>query len=315
MAATTLTVPIVVVVNEMTSMEAEAATAKIKGYVATAYRTLAEVHERRGYLAMGYTSFADYLKVEFDMSRGHGYRLLHQAEVVKAIEAAAGLSPDGDVVPAVEITEATARKIHPHLGDVTGEIAARVDAGEDAVVVVPEVVSSRASSAARVTKPIEERCGSWVQRLNGLMMVGAKLSAEMEGLATDDPTSRMAMLLYGRMSERKFDGEIRQMLDAEAVRVVPRVQVDDAGDLAFFLTSTADIKAAKNDLVDDIAGMDDAGHAAMASLLDEAISTLTAIKAEAGRRVAMRDGVCTPEQAREITDEIKSHLDAIETEV
>lgn len=69
-------------------------------------------------------------------------------------------------------------------------------------------------------KPVrtfDERCTSWVTRLNALMMEGAKLASEADevGHTSDVSTSHLAMLLYSRLSERQFDAEVRRLLDTE----------------------------------------------------------------------------------------------------
>lgn len=73
------------------------------------------------------------------------------------------------------------------------------------------------SPQAKPERSFDERCTSWVTRLNALMMEGAKLSAEADevGHASDVSTSHLAMLLYSRLSERQFDAEVRRLLDAE----------------------------------------------------------------------------------------------------
>lgn len=66
-------------------------------------------------------------------------------------------------------------------------------------------------------RTFDERCNSWVVRLNALMMEGARLSAEADevGHASDIATSHLAVLLYQRLSERQFDAEVRRLLDTE----------------------------------------------------------------------------------------------------
>lgn len=108
-------------------------TATIKGHVSQAWRFLAEAHHRRADLALGYSSWEEYVRAEFDMERAHAYRLLNQAAVIAEIESAISsvtdgewMSPVGDIATAV--TERAARDIKPNLKAVTDSIKEQVTA-------------------------------------------------------------------------------------------------------------------------------------------------------------------------------------------
>lgn len=86
--------------GELNRLEAEAVTAKIKAYVGVTWILIAEAHSRRADKALGYSSWAEYVETEFDMSRAHAYRLIAHAQAVYELAGAAGLddvSPIGDI--------------------------------------------------------------------------------------------------------------------------------------------------------------------------------------------------------------------------
>ena len=150
---------------QMSRAEAEAITFKAKAYTVVAYRLLTDLKRRRGYAALGYATFAEYVEKELGKSRGHAYRLLDQARVVAAVEQAveealfAGLqphelealaSPAGDGEPAgqgemnhpapmspagdiyglagwLEIPEREARDLKPVLDEVLPSVRAAVE--------------------------------------------------------------------------------------------------------------------------------------------------------------------------------------------
>jgi Zn-dependent M32 family carboxypeptidase len=120
-----------------TADEARLLTDRIKERVVEAWELLVEAHKRQAHLALGYQTWEEYVKVEFEMSKQRSYQLLDQAHVIKALEEASqpGLTP--------AITERLARKIKPHLDAVVDSVrekgktpdeAVREVVGEDHVV-------------------------------------------------------------------------------------------------------------------------------------------------------------------------------------
>jgi hypothetical protein len=80
----------------MNRHEARALTHTIKRDLGHVYRNLLALHERRGHEALGYGSWAEYCRAEFDVGKSHAYRLLDAGRVVADIEAQ---SPMGDSPP------------------------------------------------------------------------------------------------------------------------------------------------------------------------------------------------------------------------
>lgn len=110
-----------------TPEEARALTDQIKGATEALWSMLAEAHDRQAWRALGYGSFRDYVDAEFNISRGHAYRMLDQARVIAALAEVAQVSPSGDT----GITEAAARDLKPHLTVVKELVVEATDGIED----------------------------------------------------------------------------------------------------------------------------------------------------------------------------------------
>ena len=78
---------------------AEKLTAEIKAWAGTLWLKLRQAHDGQAWKPLGYTSWADYVRVEFDMSRSYAYRLISHANAVAELEAAAGIGPGEEVSP------------------------------------------------------------------------------------------------------------------------------------------------------------------------------------------------------------------------
>lgn len=72
----------------------KAAARKLTDRIATAtgmlWTMIAEAHDREAWRALGYDSWGAYVATEFEISRGQAFRLLDQARVTAALEAATG---------------------------------------------------------------------------------------------------------------------------------------------------------------------------------------------------------------------------------
>lgn len=137
--------------------EARDLTDRIKSHAESLWSLLLEAHDRQAWRALGYGSWRDYAQTEFGMSQAHAYRLLDQGRVIREIEAASGVSPNG------EISEAAARDLKPHLDEIAAQIRGRVDSGEDPQHAVAEVVQTtrqrevaeREQRSAQVLKDVD----------------------------------------------------------------------------------------------------------------------------------------------------------------
>lgn len=83
------------------------------------YVLIERAHTGKAHVALGYKSFEEYVKAEFDISRSRAYQLLNQSRVISEIEDAL---PEGT---AIHITEAAARDLKHALDDLVPEIRER----------------------------------------------------------------------------------------------------------------------------------------------------------------------------------------------
>lgn len=116
----------------MTELSVEAAVGVAKAKIrADAIRTttvrlwelLVEANEARDWEVLGYDSFASYVGGEFQMSKGQAYRLLGQAQVVRAIEAVGG--------DASRVSARAAKAVKPRVARVVEEVSSAVERGAD----------------------------------------------------------------------------------------------------------------------------------------------------------------------------------------
>jgi hypothetical protein len=132
-------------------------TDRIKQELAPKARTcmlLLEAHDRRAWAALGYSTWAVYVRGEFDISRSRSYELLDQARVIRVLREASGMSgiPDISAHWAVEIK--------PHLETVVAEIrykteSSSVTSAEVRTRILREVVEQRVAVLARERQPLQ----------------------------------------------------------------------------------------------------------------------------------------------------------------
>lgn len=114
---------------------------------------LLEAHEGRAWSALGYATWGAYVRTEFAMSRSRAYQLLDQATVVRDLTSVAGASTS------VDITEAAARDLKPHLQVVKEAIRQAVEnvPEERVAEIVAEVVEEERAKITRRRRDREER--------------------------------------------------------------------------------------------------------------------------------------------------------------
>lgn len=105
------------------------------------WQILLRAHEGRAWAVLGYASWREFAAAELNVSQSRAYQLLDMAKVVREIEAAAGST-------SVELTEAAARDLKPHLAEVVADV-------EAAVADLPE--ADRPAAAARAVKDARAR--------------------------------------------------------------------------------------------------------------------------------------------------------------
>lgn len=107
---------VIEVEGDMSELEAREITEAIRSAATATYILLAQAHEGKAYKALGYDTWASYVKDEFEISPQRSYQLLDLSKVIKTIE---GSAPDGTEV---KLTEAQARDIKRELPKITERI-------------------------------------------------------------------------------------------------------------------------------------------------------------------------------------------------
>lgn len=137
---------------EMSEAKAREITDAIRAAATATYVLLARAHEGKAYKALGYDTWADYVRNEFDITASRSYQLLDLSKVVREIEAA---TPEGTVVA---LTEAQARDIKRELPQITERIKAEVsDDPEEAAGTVERIIEDIREQKKADDKAVQER--------------------------------------------------------------------------------------------------------------------------------------------------------------
>lgn len=106
---------------EMSEGKAREITDAIRAASAATYILLAQAHAGKAFKALGYDTWADYVKNEFEISASRSYQLLDLSKAIQMIEA---VTPEGTQV---KLTEAQARDIKRELPKITEIIREETD--------------------------------------------------------------------------------------------------------------------------------------------------------------------------------------------
>ena len=119
--------------------EARTLTDAIKSATEVLWVLIARAHAGKAWNALGYPTWEEYVRAEFDISRSRSYQLLDQGRVIREIEAAV---PEGTEV---HLSEAAARDLKGVLEEVVPEIRERTSGLEpdEASVVLDEIVEEQ----------------------------------------------------------------------------------------------------------------------------------------------------------------------------
>ena len=140
------------IVKMLTQEEAQELTTRIKTNVEDLWVLLTEARERRAWEALGYVSWAEYVRVEFDMDRSRSYQLLNHGAVIHQLTEAAGLST---AVDTSSIVERQTRTITPEiLPQVVAEVREAVEAGTPPIEAILETVNNFAEAHREAEKEI-----------------------------------------------------------------------------------------------------------------------------------------------------------------
>lgn len=113
---------------------------------------LFDAHRRRAWIALGYSSWDEYIQCEIGLSRTRSYELLDQGRVIRAIMAAAGISGFPD------ISAYAAEQIKPYLAEVIEAVRERTAGASEpeALEIVSQVVRERRTLIAQERRQAEQ---------------------------------------------------------------------------------------------------------------------------------------------------------------
>ena len=121
----------------LSTERARALTDSIRNAAEVLWVNLAQAHAGQAWVALGYSTWGDYVTAEFNISRSRSYQILDQAKVIQAIGQA---TPEGTHI---EVSETAAREIK----GIMTELAPRIEEHtrnlppEEAKVVVKDMVA------------------------------------------------------------------------------------------------------------------------------------------------------------------------------
>lgn len=124
-------------VEPLTQDGAKELTRSIRDAAEVIWVLIARAHAGKAWLALGYDSWADYVREEFNMSRSRSYQLLDQAKVIEAINKA---MPSG---AEVALSESSARDLKFVIQEAVPEIKEKTKGldPEEAVKVTQEIIA------------------------------------------------------------------------------------------------------------------------------------------------------------------------------
>jgi len=123
----------------MNKAEATAITQRIRRATDELYELVDQARQRQAWKPLGYSSWENYVKAEFDMSARHSYRLIDYAAVAREIDEVAGKN----VTRVSQISVRDAAALKSDLPAAKAEIKARVDAGENPGNAVAETAKAK----------------------------------------------------------------------------------------------------------------------------------------------------------------------------
>lgn len=120
----------------MSRQAARELTDSIKATATATYILVSKAHEMKAWKSLGYKSWEEYVRNEFDMSASRSYQLINQATVINEIESVA---PEGT---RVMLSEIQARDIKNELPKITEKVKAATSGAspEDAAAAINSIV-------------------------------------------------------------------------------------------------------------------------------------------------------------------------------
>lgn len=137
--------------GDMSEARAKEITEAIRSAATVTYILLAQAHAHNAHKALGYETWEEYVRAEFDMSPQRSYQLMDLSKVINAIEEA---TPEGTEV---KITEAQARDIKRELPRVTEQIREAIEDGESAEDAVDRIIQDTREQKKADAKALAEK--------------------------------------------------------------------------------------------------------------------------------------------------------------
>jgi hypothetical protein len=145
---------------------------------------LLEAHARRAWIALGYSTWEQYVHSEFSISRSRSYELVDQARVIQCVRATAGMSGIPD------ISAYAAQQVKPRLAELNA------------------MVRERTAGLA------EEELGPVISRV--VRELRDRIAAERSATAGTEPCQVLALPRALAGKPESGDGHLRRFLDAVA---------------------------------------------------------------------------------------------------
>jgi hypothetical protein len=196
-------------IEVLTEVEARYLTTRIKQTADALWMLLYEAYTRRAWEPLGYANFREYAKNEFEFSQSYLYRLVDQGKVIRALEAAANISPMGEIV-----SERDAREIKPHLDLVLADVHERVDRGDDPVVAVRSAVEGARERYSASHKPVD--------RSNRYIEASVRQVRAIDDIDFSDPEARIAFADLDPMCFDAWLADLRRGAKAVQRLIRPR---------------------------------------------------------------------------------------------
>ena len=209
--------------TDMSETEARELTEAIRSAATATYILLAQAHEGKAYKALGYETWASYVKEEFDISTQRSYQLLDLSKVIKTLESSA---PDGTEV---KLTEAQARDIKRELPKITERIEEETkDLSPEEAGDVIEGIIDEAREEAAAQKKEDDKVAAQRQK--------EKEEAEQEGYhkALEDVADQM---LEADSQNRIGDSADDEMIEVEVQGDGDSLSPQDSMDMYNFVNS------------------------------------------------------------------------------
>lgn len=209
--------------TDMSETEARELTEAIRSAATATYILLAQAHEGKAYKALGYETWASYVKEEFDISTQRSYQLLDLSKVIKTLESSA---PDGTEV---KLTEAQARDIKRELPKITERIEEETkDLSPEEAGDVIEGIIDEAREEAATQKKEDDKVAAERQK--------EKEEAEQEGYhkALEDVADQM---LEADSQNRIGDSADDEMIEVEVQGDGDSLSPQDSMDMYNFVNS------------------------------------------------------------------------------